>query len=418
MGRTSGAWFARSGVHGRVLIEKQNWTDIAAQRYEGLIQTIVDDSAADSQPNIGKVGFPAFRNRAGYPGGVQWYGWDNYGDFMWADGPSSLHYDWPYSVLVNYVRGGDYGFFEHGRDMAHHRRDYDQNHSTSPDEYWRGTQFYEKGWWHGNNNTGQQSHTWIGGLLLYYAMTGDEMSYEAALETTDFLLRYSPRNWSGIYGARIPGWSIENLLDLYTYLGISACMVEAEAGMARFQELEGNWGSHGYVMNAATPTNPFMQPFMHCIMFNAGARYTILSGDPTYMGLLWRMKSFLATTIIPGSGPPTAMTLPEVKYQIYLNGSHYLSHTHHLWYLANVFSHSALLFGEANDKDLAWRCFSIAARFHQSPSNVVLNFDEPTSWSKQSMAMAGYPNTESKVMAGIMYQGMSYLAARTLLVGW
>jgi hypothetical protein len=130
------------------------------------------------------------------------------------------------------------------------------------------------------------------------------------------------------------------------------------------------------------------------------------------------MKSFLATTIIQGSGPPTAMTLPEVKYLVYPNGTHSLSHRHHIWYMANVFSHSALLFGSEFDKDLAWRCFSIAARFHQSQANTPLNFDEPSSWSKQSMAMAGNPNTESKVMAGIMYQGMSYLAARTLLVGW
>ena len=418
VGRTPGWWFAKSGAHGRVLVEKRAWPEIGMQRYEGLLQVIADDNAADPQNNIGQVGFPGFRNRGGYGGGVQWYGWENYGDIFWADGPSSLHYDWPYSVMLNWARGGDYGFYEQGRDMVAHRRDYDQNHTNSPDEFWRGAQFYEKGWWHGNNSTGRTSHTWLGGLLLNYVLTGDEMSREAALEGVDFMLRNSPRYWNGLYGARIPGWTIENLLDAYTYLGMVPCLVEAGAGVARFQELENNWGGLGYVMNASTPTNPFMQPFMHTIMFNAAARYTILSGDPSYLGLLWRMKTFLATTIVPGSGPPTAMTLPSVKYLVYPNGTHTTEHRHHIWYMANVFSHSALLFGEQGDKDLAWMCFNIGARFHQSSATTILNFDEPSSWSKQSMAMAGNPSTESKVMAGIMYQGLTYMAARTVLSGW
>lgn len=417
-GRTSGWWFARTLAHGRVLVEKRPWEDPEGQRFEALMEVLHSDAAADSQNSVGKIGFPAFRNRGGYGGGTQWYGWDTFGDVLWSDGMSSLHYDWPYGVLVNWARGGSYGFLDVARDMVAHRRDYDQNHSTDPAESWRGAQFYEKGWWHGNYMLGQASHTWIGGLLLNYALTGDEMSYEAALKGLDYIMRHPPGNWTGMWGARIPGWSVEVLLDGYTYVGNPAYLAAAKAGVARFEELEANWGHQGYVMNAGNPTTPFVTPFMHGIMFCAAARYTMLSGDPAHLGLLHRMKTFLASTIIPGTGTPGAMTLPSVKYWVYPDGSSQGSHTHHTWYLANVFSHAALLFGEQQDKTLAFTLYSIGVRFHQQSPVQVLNYNDPSTWSKQGMHMSYYPGTESKAMGGMMNQGLSYLAARMVLAGW
>ena len=416
VGRTTGKWFARSFAHGKVLVERKEWASVAPQRFEALTDVLTSDANADPYGSVGKVGLPGFRNRGGRGGGVQWYGWDNYGDFMWTDGPSSLHYDWPQNVLLAWARGGDYGFFDVGRDMAAHRRDYDHNHSNSTVEFWRGAQFYEKGWWHGNNSTGRLSHTWIGGLLLNYALTGDEFSREAALESLDFILRYPPRNWNGLYGSRIPGWSIENLVDAYTYLGDPMYLSEAGAGVARFEELEGNWGSQGYVMNASTGT-PFCQPFMHSIFFCAAARYTLLSGDPSYLPLLHRMKTFLGTTVNMGTGPMTAMTVPTVDYLVYDNGTVNGSHRHHSWYLADVYSLSALIFANQADADIAEFLFNVSARFHQEATTTVVNYYDPATFSINSMWMPGFPGTESKVMAGIMSHGLSYMALHTLQGG-
>ncbi|NRA96214.1 MAG: hypothetical protein HRU14_08405, partial [Planctomycetes bacterium] len=201
MGRAPGWWVSQTHATGTFFAPKRIWGEVGCDRMERQFKMLWDDNEADFQSSgLGKIGFRKFRQRGGTYGGRQFYGWENHGDIVWGGGYGGIHYDWPFMVMMGWVRGGSYEFYDIARDMAWHRRDYAQNHSTDPNEEWRGCQFYEKGWWHGNYMTGQASHNWLHGLLLHYVTTGDEASYEAALEAQDYVLRHSPGNWNGYWG--------------------------------------------------------------------------------------------------------------------------------------------------------------------------------------------------------------------------
>jgi hypothetical protein len=315
-GRPEPRWTKLTHAVGHLFSERRAWSRPADIRYERMGDVMHDDSQATSQAGLGQIGLRAFRKRGGTYGGKQFYGWENYGDIIWAEGASSLHYDWTLSMLLRWYRGGDYGFFDVGRDMAWHKRDYDQNHSTDPAEYWRGASFYEKGWWHGNFLPGGHSHTWLGGILLHYAMTGDESSYEAALEAQGYFFRNPPSSWGGSGGSRSVGWAVDNLVDLHNYLGHPQAIVEAQAGIATFQNLEAQYGSNGYVLNPYTLTGPYpmrCQPWMHNIVFNAVARYTLFTGDTQFTGLMQRMLNWFKTECLEANGgAPGSFQLPLV----------------------------------------------------------------------------------------------------------
>ena len=421
-GRPSPTWTKSTFAFGIPFIEKRAWGNTASDRYERTTDLVHDDQAADYvQSYGGRIGLPAFRNQGGTYGGRQFFGWENYGDIPWACGESSLHYDWVMGVLLNWYRGGSYGFFDAGRDMAWHRRDYDQNHSTDPGESWRGAQFYEKGWWHGNYKPGEESHTWIHGVLMHYVMTGEEASREAGLEMMDFCLRHSPRYWAGWWGARIPGWTIDNLVDAYNYLGVDACLIEAKAGIANFELLEQAGGGHGYVLNHGLPVpgSPgTIKPWHHNIFFNAAARYTVLTGDPSHVALLWRMRDwFIQHGLVPASVQPSGLRLPGVwanwSPEGYTDGESVIL----MWPLMESLSWSAILFTNPADANLASGLFELLTRFSQKPTASVVDVDNPTDWSHVSMHMSMFPTTESKAMGRMLRWGITTLTMRALFQG-
>lgn len=428
MGRPHPWWVKHTRATGLFMVEKRKWAATTFKRYELLTDMLADDSLADDVPGVGHVGFKGFRNRGGYAGHLQMYGWDTFGDIGWADGYSTLHYDWPLTVLLQWYRGGSYEFFDIGRDLAVYRRDYVQNHSTDINEPWRGAQFYEKGWWHGNDKFGDTAHTWVHGMLLHYAMTGDEASREAAIETMGYLIRESPRYWNGYYDARVPGWCIDNLVDLYNYLGSTACLIEAEAGIERFKFFEAQNGSHGYVVDPSTaypgnaqygyPANPaYAQPWMHNILFVAVARYSMVAVDFRHVDLLNRMRSwFKNECIIPSSGPPGAMTLPTV-YQRWAPGWLGGTATHLLWPMSEALAYSAAIFNSDEDANLAAGFFDIATRFYQSGSGAVVDYNDVSSWARISMRILNFPTTESKIMGQIMRWSLAVPFVQSLRAG-
>ncbi|NPA38741.1 MAG: hypothetical protein GXN99_03020, partial [Candidatus Nanohaloarchaeota archaeon] len=172
----------------------------------------------------------------------RFWGWMNFGDLLWSgQAPSALHYDWTQNLLIHYLRTGKRKLFDAGVEMAKHRYDVDQYHGERTDDdmnhkYTNGFQFYESSS-HNNpaistysiSRISKRSHTWNGGLLLYYLLTGDKLAYEAAEENIKALLNsYAP---DGIYRADKPscvdeyaeirheGWSIVNLINFYRVTG-------------------------------------------------------------------------------------------------------------------------------------------------------------------------------------------------------
>lgn len=416
-GLTPGPYIRNTGAMHTLWTERKDWSNALFDRYERFYDIMVDDNAADNLSSIGKVGYPQFVRRGGTNGGWQHYGWQNYGDLGWVDGYCSLHYDLTESVLSGFLRTGDYRFFDTGRDMAAYRREYGQNHATNASESWRGAQFYEKGWWHGSYTLGQYSHNWVAGMLLHYILTGDEASREAAVENLAFVLRDPPKNWTGYWGSRIPGWQINCLMDGYAYLGDPVYLTEAGLGVERYKVLEVGQGSHGYVLNpGGTPLTT--KPWMDNIFFIASAKYVLQSLDFSSTDMLDRMRTYFKTiALTPPSGPPTAMVPTQVYYEWgpTFNG---VKSIHLLWPMCEALAWSAVIFNDLDDHAYSQLCFETAVRYWQTgPTSNPLNFYDANTWSKVTHKPGYWPGTESKALANILRWAPAHLTVQMVLDG-
>ena len=164
-----------------------------------------------------------------------WLGWMDFGDLNWDSargrGPCSLHYDWTWIGLLDYLRLRNRYFFDVGDEMARHRMDVDQRWSDRDHPSYRGLCAFEmnRADIHGGNQDGHTSptptHNWISGLILYHLLSGDPMAREAALRNCDtgIYLRLVERLLTGKVDLNLQpresGWSIENLVSAYELTG-------------------------------------------------------------------------------------------------------------------------------------------------------------------------------------------------------
>ncbi|MBT8342072.1 MAG: Ig domain-containing protein [Desulfatitalea sp.] len=212
----------------------------------------------------------------------RFFNWMNFGDLLWTSAsPSALHYDWTYGMLLHYLRTGERRFFDRGAEMARHRYDIDQYHgersSTGRNHKWLNhLAFYESS---GHSDptlaynparVSPLSHTWNGGIALYYLLTGDRSALQAVEENTQGILNYygddgiSPVNTETIGGdeIRMEGWSILNLINAYRINGNQELLLVAKniaknRLIPREQAIGGNgyWGVDigGAAINRAAP---------------------------------------------------------------------------------------------------------------------------------------------------------------------
>jgi hypothetical protein len=406
------SWIRLSGALGKLWIERKPTSEVNELRWERFTDILGDDAAADVT-QAGQIGYPAFLRRGGTNGGGQTYGWENFGDLPWGDGYCSQHYDWTAAFMSGFWRTGDYRLFNIGRDVAVSRRDYNQNHSTNPSELWRGASFYEKGYWHGNYVSGIASHNWVEGLLMYYAITGDEAAREAAIENGAFILRDPPKNWTGYWGSRIPGWAIDNLMSLYAFIGSPAYLTEAGLGVHRYEQLELGQGGHGYVLN---PANNATQSWMENIMHIAACKYYLVSGDASVLPLLGRMRDFYKNELcfLPVGTLPN-ITLPQV-FEHFSPGSLTNISLHHDWAMSESFAYSAVVFNSQDDLTWARAYHDGVSRYWQSgPGLAQFNVLNSATYSAITFRPGMYPGSESKVIANLLRWGGGTLAARALL---
>lgn len=173
----------------------------------------------------------------------RFYNWMNFGDLLWSgQSPSALHYDWTYIMLLHYIRTGKRNFFDAGVEMAKHRYDIDQYHgerynlnsSGSSTKWINYMAFYESSG-HADpclhpshpSKVSANSHTWNGGLLLYYLLTGDQKAIEAAEENVKAAMNHY--GTEGLFSAetqkpaqhetRMETWPILNLINMYRISG-------------------------------------------------------------------------------------------------------------------------------------------------------------------------------------------------------
>jgi hypothetical protein len=401
-----------ANAFGQLLTERRPWNDVGRDRYERILDVMAKDSAASNQPSLGQIGLPGFHARGGTYGGQQSFGWENFGDIPWGDGYSSLHYDHNWGVLINWYRTGDYAFFDVGRDMAAHRRDYDQYHSRDTSDPSRGGQFYEKGHFHGNFGKPEQSHTWVGGLLLYYAMTGDEGSREAALEVASFLMRANLHNWNGWSGARILGWNLENLVDLYNYVGDPAYITRASATADRWNDLDLQNGGGGFVLNPGYGAgNEHAEVWMHSIVMNALAKYFYATADGSVLPSMARMASWMCNSCIATmpSGSMSSRTVARV-WTDWAPTFQADPSIHHCWGVIEALANAALCTQNFAYFTMADTLFESTARYFQGiqPPGP-MNYTNTSSFCPIAYRLVGYPGAESKIMSNIAKWGHAYL---------
>jgi hypothetical protein len=282
-------------------------------------------------------------------------------------------------------------------------------------EQWRGGQFYEKGWWHGNYTMGVTSHNWLEGLLMYYVITGDEAAREAAVENVQYMFNNSPKNWSGWYGSRIPGWSIDNLVAAYWYLGNPAYLTEAGLGVYRYELFEQQQGGLGCVLN---PANGETTSWMENIFHIAACKYYMASHDQGVLPLLGRMRDWFKNEIcvLPtGTFPNMTLTMVHEHWSPTTSGN---LHVHHCWAMSESFAYSAVVFNSLEDLLWSKTYFDGVARYWQSSVNFNnVNCVNPATFSLINFHPSQYPGTETKTISNVLRWGTAQPAARALLTG-
>ena len=160
------------------------------------------------------------------------YGAENFGDdtFEWGYGPSytfwsNQEYDHHYGMLLQFLRSGDWRWWEIGDQGARHHVNVDCYHFAPPgQEYLIGSPHHhnakhivETGWYPDHTVAGSDvSHSWVEGQLAYYFMTGDQRTLENWRAMGDWYVWCVNNNRYGAGGQeRGPGWTLVALSALY-----------------------------------------------------------------------------------------------------------------------------------------------------------------------------------------------------------
>jgi len=191
------------------------------------------------------------------------YGWRDFGDIQWGAGLSAGHYDWVRSALKHYLKTGDLAALRWGLAAA--------RHAVSVDFVWTdyhrpgdaGWARYEKG-----NHGGPQgppnyvqmpmpSHTWVEGLFLAAAITGDPWIREAAVRRVEGAWNYwngaSPAVWDGSYGElRSFTWPMLMLIRGFIETGDLRYWTKTRELMGEFKRHEQLAGGKGYILNLSS----------------------------------------------------------------------------------------------------------------------------------------------------------------------
>lgn len=159
------------------------------------------------------------------------YGVQNFGDdtFEWGYGPvytfwSNQEYDHHYAMLLQYLRSGDWYWWEIGDQGARHHRDEDCYHWAPGREYLLGSPHHhnsrhivEQGWFPDHTVAGSDvTHAWVEGQIAYYYLTGDARMLENWQAMGDWYVWCVNNNRYGAGGQeRGPGWTLVALSALY-----------------------------------------------------------------------------------------------------------------------------------------------------------------------------------------------------------
>jgi hypothetical protein len=344
------------------------------------------------------------------------WGWFHFGDLPWADGTCANHYDWPWSLLLGFVRTGDGRALEEGVAHARHRIDIDQYHAVG--EVSRtGGQFYEKGLCGSRIFAPKTSHTWVRGMLVYGLLTGDPRGFEAAREVGAFLLA-ATEHWDRTSGEwRVPGWTLMNFCDLWRYTGDGQYLEAARRLAREVGEVEAKFGGKGWLLADTTwGYKGETVLFQTGILMNALADYLDEAGadDAETRALFVRMADWLLAPHDPpgnhvlqgGTGPPEAYVPRQIRVDWRPTadyggpgrrypGSGGNDPVHNLWVI-DPLAAATRLTGDARYLDAARGLFVDTVRWFGNGGPV--NANNPAALTPITVTLRTFPGSETKVL--------------------
>ena len=299
-------YLASTGAVRPAFVEKRNWAEVfkkepelaeAATRAERMMAS---GYAVEASENWGSIpAQSAYEYRLRSEQGEQ-FGWRNFGDLAWGDGYANLHYDLPFIVLREYLRTGDARAFQLGSEMARYRADW--GHYRADDFFtsnWnlRGMAFYEKGD-HGSFREPVPSHSWIEGMWLYWALTGDEAVHESALDGSDAFARMnftydSALSWNE---SRWLGWPTLGLMAAFRYTGDAKYLNKARENVYLLTQTEENYGRKGFYIGRGMDALQAVQPWSWTGYTQLGViEYWRETGDARAADYLVRVADWLVS---------------------------------------------------------------------------------------------------------------------------
>jgi len=468
-------WYAQTKVLGLIGPSGLTSTDLeineAMERYEKLQTAMVyeeDSENAITIQNLKTMNPPhwefSIQNR--------FFNWMNFGDLLWSNkAPCALHYDWTYKMLLHYVRTGKRNFFDTGVEMVKHRYDIDQYHGeririkNQSHKYTNHFQFYETS---GHADPTLQhyfpskpsgpAHTWNGGLVLYYLLSGDKLALEAAEGNGKAVLnRYGS---GGISDANIPkcassefrseGWSMLILINLYRVTGKSeyidtAKNIAKNKMLYKEQQVGGN-GSFGENITNSYVNRALDAVGVDCVESGCGTCKNVVfplmvaylgeslmathyeTQDEELGSLIVRMADFLKDELLFGGDydkngkyrpiQTVWMWVEEDPDGFIRNPDEgYGGGGQVLWtlYWVDYFAYAYRLTGNSEYLDLARKCFRDMMFYYAAESNgfysngVPRGYIDPNTRSKISFTEGMFPGSHTKVHGWLGRTNQVYL---------
>jgi hypothetical protein len=317
-------YIATTGAVRPAFVENRDWRDFfgkdqvmgeAANRAERMFASGYSVEATDDAGAVPQTSIFEYRLRG--ENGEQ-FGWRNFGDLAWGDGYANVHYDLPFVLLREYLRTGDARAFQLGGEMARYRADwghYRANDFLTVEKTWnfKGMAFYEKGD-HGTFKEPVPSHSWIEGMWLYWALTGDEAVRESAVDGAEAFLRmnFTYATALGWNEPRWVGWPTHGLVAAYRYTGDERYLNKAREDVNLFVQTEENFGRKGYYISRGTDVIQATQPWAWCYSQLGVIEYWRETGDKRVADYLVRIADWLINKENPPIKP--GATLADGTY--------------------------------------------------------------------------------------------------------
>lgn len=353
------AYIAQTGAVRPAFVERRDWPSVfkqdremgeSAQRTEKLFASAYAVEASEASGSIPAQSIFEYRQR-GEQG--EQFGWRNFGDLAWGDGYANVHYDLPFVLLREYLRSGDSRAFQLGSEMARYRADWGQCRSDDYlNENWnlRGMAFYEKGD-HGSFREPVPSHSWIEGMWLYWALTGDETARESALEGSEAFARIN-FNYDNALSWNEPrwlGWPILGLVVAYRYTGDVRYLDKARENVNLMLKTEEAYGRKGFYIGKGMNAIQAVQPWAWSYAQLGVIEYWRETGDARTADYLVRLADWM---ISKGSDNP------PLKPGVILSDGNYLpAGMSYYWYPDKISEDRSVALG-----GLALPVLAIAAR--------------------------------------------------------